>query len=129
MTGRTNRKLINWNRNNRIKLRNFTEPNDIHDVVKLLYVRLLRRKHKNNVQIPIYTEYDSEKPNEAYPDIQFRINGDIYVIEIQRKITESWLKEINKKWEDVNLIIIPLEKFDEQDTVKIIKEKLKDYLI
>ncbi|MHA1481872.1 MAG: hypothetical protein ACTSQA_00355 [Candidatus Heimdallarchaeaceae archaeon] len=98
-----------YKRNNKIGLRNFKEASDLHDCVKTQLVRMLRRKHKDNHAVPIYTEHNPERPNEDYPDIWMRVKKDIIVYEIQHKITKNWTKQILEKYEDVDLIIVPLK--------------------
>ena len=106
-----------WSRNNKIGLRNFKEASDLHDILKTQLVRMLRRKHKDNHNVPIYTEYNPERPNEDYPDIWLKIKQNIIVYEIQEQVSEKWTKQILKKYEDVDLIIVPL------------KEVMKNWLI
>lgn len=125
-SGRRNQ--VDFRRNNKILIRNFHETCDLHDIIKLLLVKMLRRKYPNSPRFPIYTEYDATLPCEDYPDIWMRVERDIYVWEIQRKITKSWQDKIIKQYEEVNLIIVPLELF-EGLKIEQIKEKLKDYVI
>lgn len=103
------RSRTDWKRNNKIGLRNFKEASDFHDVVKTELVRMLRRLHKDNHNTPIYTEYNPERPNEDYPDIWIRIKKDIIVYEIQQQITKKWTEQITEKYENVDLIIVPLK--------------------
>ena len=98
-----------WSRNNKIGLRNFKESVDLHDLIKTQLVRMLRRKHKDNHNTPIYTEYNPERPNEDYPDIWMRIKKDIIVYEIQETVSKKWTKQILKQYEDVDLIIVPIK--------------------
>jgi len=102
--GRTDHK-----RNNKIGLRNFKEASDLHDCVKTQLVRMLRRKHKDNHAIPIYTEFNPERPNKDYPDIWMRIKQDIIVYEIQETVSKKWSRQIQEKHRDVDLIIVPLK--------------------
>ena len=97
---------IDWKRNNKIAIRNFTEGCDLHDIVKIMLVRLLRRRNKG---VPIYTEYDPHKPQEDYPDVWMQIGKDIYVWEIQKDVSREWTTQIVKRYEDVNLVVIPLK--------------------
>ena len=102
--GRTDHK-----RNNKIGLRNFKEASDLHDCVKTQLVRMLRRKHKDNHAIPIYTEFNPERPNKDYPDIWMRIKQDIIEYEIQETVSKKWSRQIQEKHRDVDLIIVPLK--------------------
>jgi len=131
-------KICDRKRNNKVAIRNFNEAVDFHDVVKLMLVRMLRRKN-NTIHAPIYTEYDPEKPLEDYPDIWMRSkNGDIYVWEIQKEITESWKEQILKRHEAVTLIIVDLKDVEEKwlssdlfevDPIKALREVLEPYVI
>jgi len=98
-----------YRKNNKIGLRNFKEASDLHDCVKTQLVRMLRRKHKDNHNVPIYTEFNPERPNDDYPDIWMRIKQDIIVYEIQETVSKTWLKQIQEKHCDVDLIIVPLK--------------------
>ncbi|MHA1876701.1 MAG: hypothetical protein ACTSUC_09695 [Promethearchaeota archaeon] len=129
------RELTDWKRNNKIALRNFSKNCDFHDIVKCLFVRMLRRNHKDNGSYPIYTEYDPLKPNKEYPDIWMKLKKDIYVFELQDKITKKWLKQIIKKYENVNLIVIDLQKIfkewieSKEKPLESLRKILEDYII
>ena len=112
---------IDFKRNNRIALRNFSENCDFHDIVKLLIVKQLRRTLKRSDRCPIYTEHDPERPQEFYPDIWACTDkGEIYVWELQDKLTNGWRERIVQQYEDVNLIIVDLQK---------VKKELKKVLV
>lgn len=100
---------IDWKRNNKIGLRNFSEAVDFHDLVKTLLVRMIRRNHKKSLTCPIYTEFDPIETNKDYPDIWVELKGALYVWEIQHKVTKQWLNKIIKKYNDFTLIIVPLK--------------------
>lgn len=98
-----------FRRNNKIGCRNFKEASDFHDICKTQLLRMLRRKHPDNHNVPIYTEHNPERPNEDYPDIWMRIKKDIIVWEIQEQVTKKWSYQIQIKYHDVDLIIVPLK--------------------
>lgn len=100
---------VDWKRNNKIGLRNFSEACDFHDLVKLILVKMLRRAHRNSILTPIYTEHNPDNENENYPDICMVMNGRKYVWEIQESITTQWTNQIIKQHEDADLIIVPLQ--------------------
>jgi len=100
---------IDFKRNNKIALRNFSEAVDFHDLVKTLLVRMIRRNHKNSLRCPIYTEFDPLETNKDYPDIWVELNGALYVWEIQEKVTKEWMKKIVKRYDDFTLIVVPLK--------------------
>jgi len=118
--------FIDVKKNNKVALRNFTEPNDKHDVIKTLLVRMLRRKHKDNTMVPIYTEYDPLKPNEDYPDVWMRVKDDIYVYEIQSDMNKRWIQRIQEQYEEVNLIIINMNKIS--NNIDKMREQLEDFI-
>lgn len=122
-------RLIDWKRNNKIALRNFSENVDFHDIVKTLLVRMLRRKHKDSCKVPIYTEFNPEEINENYPDIWMKDeHGDIYVWEIQDKISKEWQKSISKHYENISeLTIVSLN--DLSKNIDELKKQLEKYLI
>ena len=113
---------IDFKRNNKIALRNFSEAVDFHDVCKLLLVRLIRRNHPDARYCPIYTEYDPLQENLDYPDIWVRLFDrktkkrsskiHFYVYELQEAYSESWLKKVEERYDQDNttLIAIPLKK-------------------
>lgn len=98
-----------FKKNNKIGLRNFKEASDFHDICKTELVRMLRRLHTDNYSTPIYTEHNPERPNEDYPDIWMRLKKDIIVYEIQQDTSKRWTNQILKKYETVDLIIVPLK--------------------
>lgn len=116
---------VDWKRNNKVAIRNFSDACDLHDVVKLLLVKLLRRNYTNSKSIPIYTEYEFD---DNYPDVWMKIKGDIYVWEIQERLSEKWTKKMIDKYREVNLNIIPLDKFNGL-SISEIKKLLEVYLI
>ena len=125
---KTNFFNIDWNKNNKIALRNFSESQDHHDIVKTLLMRMLRRKNKNSNQVLLYSENDPNNKNNNYPDIWMRTRkGDIIVWEIQKEITTKWEKEVIERYKDVDLIIVPLKNLSKNiDKLKI---QLKEFVI
>ena len=139
---------IDYNRNNRIKLRNFSISQDFHDLVKTLLVRMIRRKHKKQEKVQIYTEYNITANNENYPDIQVILKekkkDSIVIYEIQDTITKKWMDQIQSKHEESTLIIVPLKKiykrwesrvlnelnlYKKCDIINILRIVLEDYAI
>lgn len=110
-------------RNNKVGLRNFSESSDFHDVVKILLVRMLRRKHN---KVAIYTEHNPNNPQKDYPDIWIKIGKDILVYEIQKVITKKWTKQIIAKHPDADVIIVPTK--DLSKNIDELQEQLKDYV-
>lgn len=129
--------MCDWKRNNKLAIRNFHESCDLHDLIKLMLMRMLRRKHPKADICPIYSEYDPESPNQDYPDIWMRISHradtDIYVWEIQENDSKEWENQIVKKHEDVNLIIVRLKeikkKIGEKWNLEELRKVLEDYVV
>ena len=115
---------IDWKRQNKIVLRNFSESQDHHDMVKTILVRMLRRRYPDSHKIPIYTELDN---GDGIGDVWIRIKSDIYIFEIQKTITNPWLEEMGRRYSEVNLIVIPLKGMPTE--LEALKLKLKEYLI
>ena len=132
--------MINYSKNNRVKLRNFSESQDFSDIIKTLLVRMLRRKHRDITKCAIYTEFNSENPNESYPDIELILNPYLnkrkripekYIFEIQKEINENWLIEVGNRYEEHNLIIIPIKILEEKykSLIEDLKRELEKYII
>lgn len=130
--------IVDWKRNNKVALRNFSTACDFHDLIKTLLVRMLRRNYKCSKRYPLYTENNPLEPNENYPDIWCRIKGDVYVWEIQDKITAEWTEKITEKYDNVTLIIVPLKEIMDdwcmrlirlENPVESLKKILEDYVI
>jgi hypothetical protein len=112
---------MDWNKLNKVVVRNLDESVDFHDLVKMLLYRKLRRLNKN---VAIYTELPLKS---EIPDIYLEYKGDIYVWEIQENITKEWESKVNKKYEDVNLIIVPLKKLSHN--FEELSKQLNEYCI
>lgn len=120
--------MIDWKRQDKVFMRNFTESADLHDIVKLIFMRLLRRKHPNRKKCPIYSEFPMQE-RERIGDIFALIDSDVYVWEIQERITKAWKIKVQKDYEDINFRIISLKNMP-RDSIKAIKKHLiKEYLI
>lgn len=127
-----------YKRNNKVALRNFSEGVDFHDVVKVLLCRLLRRKHSDSTKCLIYTEYNSEEPNDSYPDIEVQIKLSKYVYELQEEVSEAWKDKMLLQYGHTDLIIVELKKVrhlwkervaNGADPMESLKYILQDYII
>jgi len=121
--------VINWKNNNKTILRNFSENQDLHDVVKILLMRMLRRNYPNSKKVSIYSEFCPEKPHTLYPDVYIDIEGkDKCVFEIQDKWSKDWEIKKAKQYEGIaTLIVIKLN--DMPSEINKIKKRLEDYVI
>jgi hypothetical protein len=104
------KEIVDYKRLDKVNVgHNMAEAFDLHDIVKCMLVRMIRRRYRNKTACPIYTEHNPDNPQLNYPDIWAKLGKDIYVWEIQDNITEKWQKNIIKQYEEVNLIIVPLK--------------------
>ena len=129
--------MIDWENLNKVKLASSDESEDKHDIVKLLLVRMLLRKHRNEKNyIRIYTEFNVNKKRRC--DIYFENikTKESYIFEIQKSITNKWLIQTRKDYKEeleqqylmtTDLIIIDLNKLS--DDLKELTKQLEDYLI
>lgn len=110
----------NYLKMDNVKVRNANQSCDLHDIVKILIVRILRRKYPNKQNCHIYTEYSYESPNEYYPDIELWLKEKHNkpfrrtIIEIQDKVSKKWIKKMNERYTDIDWIIIPLKEVEEE---------------
>lgn len=98
-------------RDNSVKIRNTHPATALHDIIKLILVRNIRRQNPNLNAVNIYTEHNAEMPNESYPDVFVEVNNmkrfksaknnSNYVWEIQEKWSKDWEDKIIKMYEDI----------------------------
>lgn len=114
--------------NNLVKPRNFNEACDFHDLVKMLIVRMLRRKHQDHKLVKIYTETPVEALSNTFPDIVMKIKPfrkpmESYVWELQDNVTKEWADRVVKRYEHHDgLVIVELKKI-KKEWNDLIKQK------
>jgi len=126
--------LINWSEQFKIRVTSHDIKRDKHEVVKLLLLRKLIRKHKREKQyIRIYTEFEVSEG--IICDLYFENIKDKskYAYEIQKDMKKSVINkklEKYKEWDDMyfttNLVIIDLNKLS--DDIKEIEKQLEEYI-
>jgi len=129
--------MIDWQNINKVRLASSDESMDKHDIVKLLLVRLLLRKHKNEKNyIRIYTEFnikENKKCDVYFENLKEKAS---YIFEIQKGITNKWITETKKAYKEEldsklimtsDLIIVDLNKLS--DNLNELKEQLEVYVI
>lgn len=101
----TNR--IEWDRQFKVALRESTEAQTLHWVVKALLVQRLALKNSNNrYWIKVYTEHpvcDGKIADVYFENVKTK---ECYAYEIQKVVTPKWIRETNKtyeKWEVFNM--------------------------
>jgi len=124
-----------WDNVFKIRTTNPDKSRDKHEVVKLLLVRALMKKHSRNLFIRIYTEFRLD--NGAIPDVYFENlkTKEAYAYEIQKNMSNRWLNEIKEKYENYqapffdtfDYIIIDLSEFS--DNINEIREKVEEYIV
>lgn len=112
--------MIDYKYINKVIVRNLSESSDKHDLIKTQLYRILRRKYPN---CPCYTEYPLGK---EIPDIYYEIKGKIFVVEIQKEVSPSWIKNILERYKDVNLIIIETKKIS--NDILEMKKQLEEFV-
>jgi len=116
--------MIKYSKAFQVRVRN--TKTIFHDCCKLILVSLLKEKNPNT---PIYTEYNPEFPNNSYPDIYMKKKNRVYIFELQKGVTKSWMENIYNKYDlpNYDLIIIPIKDLPTEIN-KLIKE-LKKYVL
>jgi len=114
--------MINHKLNNRIKIRNPSESCDSHDLVKILLGRMLRRNHPDMKHIGLYSEFNSEKDSDNFPDLQLDITKlkrgrkrkEVYSFEIQKNLSKEWQKKTEESYLDMDQtpVIVDLKLID-----------------
>ena len=136
---------ISWDDIFKLKIRNFDESTDIHDVVKLLIMRKLAREHKNEKNyIRIYSEYPVRiKGKLRIADIVYQNirTKEMFAFEIQKDCSKKWMEDVSSfysGWEDdissiffktAELITIPINKFSETIDMKELKKQLERFIV
>jgi len=128
-------KQILWNEQFKIRISQALKSRDKHDVVKLLLVRKLIRKHNAEKQyIKIYTEFEVEEGIICDVYYENYKSKQKYAFEIQKDMSkqaiENKLKKY-KRWNDMfsstDLIIIDLNKLSMN--IEEMEQQLEEYVI
>ena len=140
-----------WDDLFKVKIRNFEESTDKHDIIKLLIMRKLVRKYQNEKKwIRVYAEHPITINKETrIADVLFQNikTKEQYAFEIQRDYKQKWLnsiKEFYKDWDKClsnmffktsDVITIPLDeiladkKLTFNELVKELNKELDKYII
>ena len=127
--------MIDWDKLNKINVRELTDAQTKHLVCKALIVqRLLIKYHNKKQHIQIYTEVPIE--NGRICDVYFsnNITKECIAYEIQSNVSAKWLVETKKiyaNWEVYNmttdLVIIRLDELS--DNINILKGELDKLIV
>lgn len=133
-----NQKLtkINWDEQFKIRIRR--NASSKHEVIKLLLVRSLIEKFKQNLYwIRIYTEYSltNDKGKTKITDIYFENikTNEIICYEIQNNISKKWEKETKEFYSDFEKIYfnsdwIIIKEKEFTDDIEEIEKKIKEII-
>jgi hypothetical protein len=129
---------IHWDKLDKCNIgHNATESFEFHDLCRFLLMKMLRRRYKNKEKYPIYSEFHPTR-KEVIPDIYLRVKDDEYIWELQKDCNDKWTMEINSKYENENLFIVPLKPLEKkwkeevkngEDPIASLKNLLIVYLI
>jgi hypothetical protein len=127
--------MIDWNKLNKINVRELTDAQTKHLVVKALIVQRLLIKYRNKNWIRIYTEFPVTEGKIA--DVYFEniSNQECYCYEIQSNVSKQWLEETKRiyaTWQPylvttADWILIDLNNLS--DNIQILKGELDKLII
>jgi hypothetical protein len=129
---------IDWDEMMKVRIREVTDEQTLHLVVKALIVQRIYLKHqKDRNYIKIYTEFPVGDKSEAICDVYYESAKDKEVIcyEIQKEITKEWLDSKTKFYKNLTIpytnsvdwILVDLSKCPH--TIKELKEYLDTIVI
>jgi len=127
------KKGINWNEQNKIRVRESGKSQEKHLIVKALIMLHLKIKHKKDSHwVKIYSEWPVMEGTICdiyYENIRKK---EAFAYEIQKNNSKTWINETNKKYKDWNVygmktsdyVIVDLNKLsdDIEELGKQIKE-------
>jgi len=124
---------VAWNEQFKVRVRRNASLK--HEVIKLSIVLNLLDKYKSNLYwIRIYTEYPVT--NGKICDVYFENikTNEIIAYEIQKDISEKWIKETTKIYENWDKVYfktdwVLIRELDFSDDIKEISDKIKQIII
>lgn len=123
-----------WNNLFKIRIRNCDDAFQKHEVIKLLVVMKLLKKHNKRSFIRIYTEFNLNGlvPDVYFEDIKLK---SVVCYEIQKDFSKKWLEEKTKQYNNyqvpfMNAIdFIPININECPDNINEINKWLEKYII
>lgn len=126
-----------WDNLYKIRLKELTDKQTKHLIVKALIVQKLLIKYKSNRKwIRIYTEFNIGDNKDRICDIYFENlrSKEIYIYEIQNKITKKWEDYTTKFYNQyevfgftTDLIVVDLNKLS--NNLEELEKEIKDLII
>lgn len=123
-----------WDNLFKIRLRNCEDVFQKHEIIKLLVVMKLLKKHNKRSFIRIYTEFnlDGLIPDVYFEDIKSK---SVVCYEIQKDFNKKWLEEKTKQYNNyqvpfMNAIdFIPINLNECPDNINEINKWLEKYIV
>jgi hypothetical protein len=127
---------IQWNEQNKIRIRESDKSQEKHLIVKALVMLHIKIKHKkDNYWIKLYSEFPAGEKRICdvyYENIKSK---EAYAYEIQKNVSKEWLeqtKEAYKDWEvygmrTADYIIIELDKLS--DNIKELSKQIEEIIL
>ncbi len=109
---------ICWNENFKIRLASCDDSLMMHDIIKLMVVKkLLKKHHKDKMYLRIYTEYQIKEGVICDVYMENVKTKECFAYEIQKSLTGKWMENTTNKYKDwevygfnsADLIVIPLK--------------------
>jgi hypothetical protein len=125
---------MDWNNLFKIRIRNSDDSFQKHEVIKLLIVMKLLKKHNKRSFIRIYTEFNLEGliPDVYFEDIKSK---SVVCYEIQKDFSKKWLEEKTKQYNNYqvpfmnSVDFIPINLNECPDNIQEINNWLEKYII
>lgn len=126
---------VEWNEQNKIRIRESTKAQEKHLVVKALVMLNLKIKHKKESHwVKIYSEFPAGE--EKICDVYYENikSKEAYAYEIQKNVSKEWLRETKKAYKDwevygiktADFIIIELDKLS--DNIKEMSKQIQEII-
>ena len=103
------RKIKHFNEHMKVRVCHFDKSRLKHEVIKTICVMVIKNKYKSQAK-KIYTEYPVGR---RIADVYFEINGEKYVIEIQKNMQGNYQKKTEEFYLDLDItpMIFPTKEF------------------
>ena len=128
--------VINWADLFKIRIRELTEEQTKHLIVKALVVqKILIKHHREKNHIRLYTEFPITEGKVCDVYYENLKNKEAYAYEIQSKITPKWLEDTKEKYKDwdvlymksSNWILIDLNKLSNE--IENLSNEIKEIVL
>lgn len=127
--------LINWNDLFKIRVRELSDAQTKHLIVKSLIVQQILIKHRKDKNfLRVYTEFPIKEGKVCdvyYENIKKK---EAYAYEIQSRVSKEWLDETNKSYKDWEVLFMNsswvLIKLDDlSDDIETLTKQIKELIL